>query len=141
MAAQSPESLEQADSAMQRAFADSSWTLVCANAAIGSVIGVVFTLVAAFLASRRDDLDDPAPTGAMPFGQAAAMMPMLLLGLGAGAAMAMWLVPLLAGDQVPLRSLHVRGIIGGVIGLLAASWGHYSLFKACRASADQGSST
>jgi MFS family permease len=132
IASQSFDGFEKADMATRQMITQSGWTTAWKVTAIGASFGVLFALIAAFIASRRDDLDEPATHGVMPFGQAASLMPMLLLGTVAAVALALWVLPPLASAQIPLRSTLARIGIGVLVGLMAASWSHRTLFKACR---------
>lgn len=96
------------------------------------LVGIVLLLIAAFLASRHSDLDEPTSPGAMPFGQAASMMPILVLGIVMSLMISVWLIPVITPPEIHLRSILHRAILGGVLGLVASSFTHRMLFKMCR---------
>jgi len=99
---------------------------------IGAGMGGMMILLVSFLASRRNDLDEPTTAGAMPFGQAACMMPLLAVGLAVSIGIAIWLIPKVAPTEIHLRSTVIRMVMGAFQGLLASTWTHKAFFKMCR---------
>jgi hypothetical protein len=124
-----PPDPQGADEAGRNSAWELSWLFVLKESACGAAAGVLLALSAAALASRWPDLNRVHPPGLIPLGQATMLLPVALLGIGLGLLLTLWVAPALAGKQLTLRGEGLRGVLGGVQGLLGGSLGHRCLFK------------
>jgi len=101
-------------------------------AAGGLVAGSILVLLAAFLASRRSDLNECLPDNPFTRGQLILFKFLILAGICLGLVLTLWLAPLVAPAILPLRDEQGRAWIGGIAGLLGGSLIHGRLFQSCR---------
>lgn len=122
----------QMDQQAARAVLSAAQPLMIKLAVVGSVTGILLSLVTVLFSFGRHDMDEPIPNSRIPFGQAATLMPVLLIGCVMGLSIAVWLIPVLATGTLPLRSTLIRAGIGVVWGLFCAPLSHGILFMVCR---------
>jgi len=127
-----PPNAEALDDARKKALAEAFWALSFQLSLCGAVAGIALAVTVALLAGRRDDLNEPFSAEMMPAGQAAVLIPVVLLGIAAGLLLSLKLTPDLADEILTLRGPTMRGVVGSIQGLLGGSISHWLVFRYCR---------